>query len=54
MRRDLSYGKHRDKRATLKDEVVRLYWEKKTPQSNVKILDERIRGLRRQVQRHGR
>jgi len=51
---ELSHAKHRDERTTLKQKVVRLYWEKKTLQSSVKVLDERIRSLRRQVQHHGR
>ena len=54
VKRDLSHVKHRDERTTLKKKVVRLYWEKKTLQSSVKVLDERIRSLRRQVQHHGR
>jgi len=54
VKRDLSHVKHRDERTTLKKKAVRLYWEKKTLQSSVKVLDERIRSLRRQVQHHGR
>ena len=53
-KRDLPHVKPRDERTTLKKKAVRLYWEKKTLRSSVKVLDERIRSLRRQVQHHGR